>query len=1579
MENFLKKYTYKILTIGKINHSIVYFFILFFLYLLTDINYFSTEGIASDTKAVSLPPQPTLVAGDIESLIPLAETNYLDGKPVLLFSGANQAKSPFSLLEFSNSVVFHQDGFMGLILELFPETGTVTTNIEINGKTLKAPQYRFATGKEPIEVDISGDGYYEIFAKLRKEMQSAPAKVTLDNAALIPSPNTASEQGITTHWQSFPGIYLTKGRHTFTVNQAVEDLIIVPQKVFQDYVTYVKDLFQKRQVSYLFCNDEKREETPAGTEIPDGKTTNFITANPDKYQLLAYVSPVDEEIQFRNVGLKLSGKDLMSNTPIVKDASGNEAAILSLSHYNLDLEEYPYLKVTYNLTDKARTMLGFLLELDTDDDDTVDTMCFAGNIRYELKPSVTLNMASIHLKEKDFWYKVNRELGRTKDADIHQWYYDAQGSGFSRNIEGNTLVVSSDFSRSNHFVITKNFKPINIKENQIITLEYKMDNPDMQKLSINFRIDTDGNGRPDRTIETNYTGNLSITKDGFLRQEINVLTHSGINSHDEKSVCNLVEVILLFSGAGRFYLKDFSIGNQEIVVPDEIRRYCSEREKVLNNKRKEEEDSWIQKWQKKDTIPLNIVILNGEEKREKGETVFIINNILQQIQNTQKNTYYCKLKGLIPVLCRKKGSPGNISLWKDTMKEVLQEIEFFTYETIEVPKFIAETKTKKEWGKKLEEETLRYGIEKAIYRKDWGKEQYDVEEYAADEWFGIHDIKETMTALSEINHWKIQGVNSMFNFTRFLDGIEMTFYLDGGKEEDEKVIFIPNTVNFQDINLREDVSFDVSYELSDSTTTELVLYLGVDFDNDKKEDATFRLTPSSIEDKNITGRKIKVACFDTKRILDLYPEKEKQNLSSFFLSVEKKQGINFIGTERTTKKVFLHDVKIKKKRLDQDEGVQLVVYVDKEGKPLLKSLPDSETLHTLDFSAKIPLESSTFLKNGWELSVKNTSYQLSYGKEGLNIQGLFYCSGHERYLTLKKYLNGVDLQKYPFVKFQFQTTELTEPGDINREKLWVEFRGKCSQKRNFIMRMGGSRFREDEGYCVNLLKELKKIYPDSNTFVLDDIAIIIDPTIGRFDDRLLSYSSDTWASDKETQISIKTLQIFGTKGKDLEGMLKKMIVREVEAPHTVFVNDITWTSEAIANTEFQHKAFGDEQYLRAHCKDDGLREEGIIVKAIFKQPIESRYIQTVDVDYSIENPDVQGIAIVPEFDSTYRSSSISFLNLQEKNGHLSCNIQEKIKDVYREDKNTPAKLTSLIFFLVKRPGISCKENELTNAYTFSIKNISFTTTTSSSTTIYEQLLSQPLLEFNGRRYTLGDGFKIKNKNLKLYNKEVNEIPAVGQELTMAEFVSLGRMPFYLDDIEVPNGEGRLTLYPPSKYLKVEMAEITKQNENIHQNTTAHEPEITFKKINPTRYVVDVKADRPFWLVFSESFHAGWKAYVRPSTVNHESSTIKTEHWSALISTWKDKGKRVELTEHQMVNGYANGWYVPVGQRSEVRSQKSEEWKEKMPEDFQIVLEYKPQRLFEVGVLISGITFVSCIGYLCWGGIRGLFSKRNLKT
>jgi hypothetical protein len=89
-------------------------------------------------------------------------------------------------------------------------------------------------------------------------------------------------------------------------------------------------------------------------------------------------------------------------------------------------------------------------------------------------------------------------------------------------------------------------------------------------------------------------------------------------------------------------------------------------------------------------------------------------------------------------------------------------------------------------------------------------------------------------------------------------------------------------------------------------------------------------------------------------------------------------------------------------------------------------------------------------------------------------------------------------------------------------------------------------------------------------------------------------------------------------------------------------------------------------------------------------------------------------------------------------------------------------------------------------------------------------------------------------------------------------------------------------------------------------------------------------------------------------------------WSALWSAWEDRGNRIEIKDHFVVNGYANGWIVPAGQfKVQCPKLKVEE----NGGDFQIVLEFKPQRSFEIGLLISSTTLLGCIGYLGYDWCR----------
>ena len=53
------------------------------------------------------------------------------------------------------------------------------------------------------------------------------------------------------------------------------------------------------------------------------------------------------------------------------------------------------------------------------------------------------------------------------------------------------------------------------------------------------------------------------------------------------------------------------------------------------------------------------------------------------------------------------------------------------------------------------------------------------------------------------------------------------------------------------------------------------------------------------------------------------------------------------------------------------------------------------------------------------------------------------------------------------------------------------------------------------------------------------------------------------------------------------------------------------------------------------------------------------------------------------------------------------------------------------------------------------------------------------------------------------------------------------------------------------------------------------PQIEFTKINPTKYVIKVKeAKFPFWLIFLESFHPGWRVYLGNETSHSDLFSLK---------------------------------------------------------------------------------------------------------
>lgn len=151
--------------------------------------------------------------------------------------------------------------------------------------------------------------------------------------------------------------------------------------------------------------------------------------------------------------------------------------------------------------------------------------------------------------------------------------------------------------------------------------------------------------------------------------------------------------------------------------------------------------------------------------------------------------------------------------------------------------------------------------------------------------------------------------------------------------------------------------------------------------------------------------------------------------------------------------------------------------------------------------------------------------------------------------------------------------------------------------------------------------------------------------------------------------------------------------------------------------------------------------------------------------------------------------------------------------------------------------------------------------------------------------------------------------------------------------------------------------------SIYDNLTSvhsYHPNIYFSRINPTKYEISVtNATKPFFLVFSESNSPGWQAYIN---VDKTQCNPIHAYKNVNVTECKDKIKFFEIGDltrtlleesipeknHFIANGYANAWYIDSPSNDQ---------------NFTVTLYYKPQSYFNIGLMVSGITFIFCIGYL----------------
>jgi len=214
---------------------------------------------------------------------------------------------------------------------------------------------------------------------------------------------------------------------------------------------------------------------------------------------------------------------------------------------------------------------------------------------------------------------------------------------------------------------------------------------------------------------------------------------------------------------------------------------------------------------------------------------------------------------------------------------------------------------------------------------------------------------------------------------------------------------------------------------------------------------------------------------------------------------------------------------------------------------------------------------------------------------------------------------------------------------------------------------------------------------------------------------------------------------------------------------------------------------------------------------------------------------------------------------------------------------------------------------------------------------------------------------------------------------------------YFNQVELDKREYGFNLYVGNELTDyINSGDIILSAENLVEPIQT--PQLEYKQINPTKYIVNVhQASQSFPLIFSESFHPDWKIYVQSVLADQGAGKFVSENNQGTIQNENlDSGhfydifsrKPVLSDKHFMVNSFANAWWVDLnevcGLDFRLRGNDKAVCIKNVDGtyDFSIIIEFEPQKFFYIGLFISGLTLISCIGYLVYDWRK---RKKSLST
>jgi len=247
-----------------------------------------------------------------------------------------------------------------------------------------------------------------------------------------------------------------------------------------------------------------------------------------------------------------------------------------------------------------------------------------------------------------------------------------------------------------------------------------------------------------------------------------------------------------------------------------------------------------------------------------------------------------------------------------------------------------------------------------------------------------------------------------------------------------------------------------------------------------------------------------------------------------------------------------------------------------------------------------------------------------------------------------------------------------------------------------------------------------------------------------------------------------------------------------------------------------------------------------------------------------------------------------------------------------------------------------KESSLENIFSQTINNYE-------PDGLYQLSFDYTALESNAGFYLIQD-YGVKDQNGQLFplifkNLSQTKPSEFSHQDILIKAISLkkpAQISFFSQSM---NGQSNQALFQNIKLVRVfEPIVVLKKTSNKDQTSII--PNISFVKINPTKYQVKIQgATQPFNLIFNQSFNRGWKVYA--------------------------KGGKSQISEenHWLVNGYANAWQMNP---QDLNGSQNDD----------LIVEYFPQRFFYIGLFISGMILVICLFYLTLSLIKTKKIVRN---